>query len=203
MGLDIHHLYATHRQDPQKFCRVEQFRSQMRPREHYFQEYENEHLDWEKMFASHCLDHAHYRIMSRSSDGRYTIYVFVDADSAGLRGPVRAVFSNEPRATFRFMQRSRFRLPFPRSATKDALRVFGPFATVMKRETVVFFEPAGYQRGGASDAFFREFLPDDLTSSRERVERIHDTMVPEARDGFREQFLDNWDGDRSFVLISW
>lgn len=203
MGLDIHHLYATHRQDPERFCSVDQFLSQMRPLESYFQQYDNEHLDWETMFAAHGLDHANYRSMLRTTLGRYTCFAFVDADSKGFNGPVRAVFSDEPRAKFRFMQRSRFRLPLPKSATKDALRVFGPFATVMKRETVVFFDEAGYQRGGASDAFYSEFMPDDLTCSRERVERIYDTMVPEARDGFRRQFLENWDRDRSFVLISW
>jgi hypothetical protein len=203
MGLDIYHFYATHRQDPQKFCRVGPFASQMMPLERYFQDYENEHLDWEKMFASHGLDHTKYRVMARTTDGRHTCYVFVDADSAGINGPVRAIFSNERPAFFRFLQRSRFRVPLPKSATKDALRVFGPFATVMKREKVVFYESVGYQRNSVSDTFYRAFPPDDLTCSRERVKVIHDTTLPEARDDFRNQFLDNWDPDRSFVLISY
>jgi hypothetical protein len=203
MGLDIYHFYATHRPDPQKFCRVAPFLTAMMPLESYFQEHENEHLDWEKMFASHGLDHRKYRVMARTTDGRYTCVVFVDADSAGANGPVRAIFSNERPAVFRFLQRSRFRLPLPKSATKDALRVFGPFATIMKRETVVFYEPAGYQRNGVSDAFYHQFPPDDVTCSRERVEMIYDATLPESRDGFKRQFLDNWDRDRSFVLISY
>jgi len=203
MGLDIYHFYATQRQDPQKFCRVQPFLNQFMPLERYFQDYENEHLDWEKMFASHGLDHARYRLMAQTTDGRYTCYVFVDADSAGVNGPVRAIFSNERPAFFRFLQRSRFRLPLPKSATKDALRAFGPFATIMKREQVVFYEPAGYQRNSVSDAFYRAFPPDDLTCSRERVQVIHDATVPEARDNFRKQFLDNWNRERSFVVVSY
>jgi hypothetical protein len=73
----------------------------------------------------------------------------------------------------------------------------------MKRETVVFYEPVGYQRNGVSDAFYHEFLPDDVTCSQQRVKMIHDSILPEGRDDFRQQFLDNWDRDRSFVLISY
>src|SRR5262249_56141378 len=55
MGLDIHHLYATHRQDPERFCPVDQFLSQMRPLESYFQQYNHQHLACDPIFSTPTL----------------------------------------------------------------------------------------------------------------------------------------------------
>jgi hypothetical protein len=199
MALDILHLYATHDRTTQRFCRVEAFADQMKPLEPYFQPFKNQHIDWKKMFAAHGLVYADHRVLGRTTDGGYTSVSFVDADTEGADAPVRAIFSNEPRARFRFLQRTRFIL----LGDKDTVRAFGPFATVMKTDMVVFFEQVGYQRDGVSDAFFQQFQPDDLTCARDRVAWIHDAVLPEAREGFKTQFLDNWDERRSFVLISY
>src|SRR5262249_54201966 len=63
----------------------------------------------------------------------------------------------------------------------------------MRTETVVFYEPVGHQKDAVSEAFFQEFKPDDLTCSRERVDRIRDLVLAEAREDFARNFLDTWD----------
>jgi hypothetical protein len=203
MGLDIHHLYATNKKDPLRFCRVDAFLDEMQPRAQYFRHHENRHVDWEYMFAKRGLVFSDYRILSRASKGKYMSFAFVDADSPGVVGPVRAILSNELRMPFGFLQRSRFTDPYTEGGSENALRVFGPFGTLMKTETVVFYEPVGHQKDGVSEAFFQEFKPDDLTCSRARVDRILDMVLPEAREDFERNFLDKWDETRSFVLISW
>jgi len=203
MGLDIHHLYATTKEDPRRFCRVDQFRDEMQPRQRFFRQHKNRHVDWEYMFAKRGLAYSDYRLLSRASKGKYMSFAFVDADSPGVAGPVRVIFSNELRMPFGLLQRSRFTDPFTEGGSEGALRVFGPFGSVMKSETVVFYQPIGHQKDGVTEAFFQEFKPDDLTCSRERVERIRDMVLPEAREDFERDFLDKWDDTRSFVLISW
>jgi hypothetical protein len=169
----------------------------------YFQQHENEHLDWERMFSSHGLDFKRHRLLAQSRSGKHSCYLFTDAESTGVNGPVRAMFSNERRAIIPFLQRSRFRFPLDKSAHKNALRVFGPFATVMKKETVIFFETAGYQRNSVSQAFYHEFAPDDATCSISRVKTIYEATLPEAREHFKRDFLDCWEDGRSFVMISY
>jgi hypothetical protein len=203
MGLDIHHLYATTKEDPSRFCRVEQFLGEMQPRRRFFRQHKNRHVDWEYMFAKRGLVYSHYRLLSRASKGKYMMFAFVDADSPGVVGPVRVIFSNELRMPFGFLQRSRFPDPDTEGGSEAALRVFGQFGTLMKAETVVFYQPVGHQKDGVSEAFFQEFKPDDLTCSRQRVDLIYDRVLPEAREDFKRDFLDKWDETRSFVLISW
>lgn len=203
MGLDIYHFRASDRPDPTQFFRVEPYMSEMQPLASYFQQHENEHLDWEGMFSSQGLDFKRHRLMVQTRAGKYACYVFTDAEGAGINGPVRAIFSNERRAFFPFLQRSRFRLPLQTSAYKNALRVFGPFATVMKKETVVFFENAGYQRNSVSQTFYQVFAPDDATCSMERVNAIYEATLPEAREHFKRNFIDSWEDGRSFVVISY
>src|ERR1700722_4144283 len=203
MGLDIYHFRASHQPDPLRFFRVEGFVREMQPLAPYFQQHENEHLDWERMFSSHRLDFKRHRLLTRTTDGKYTCYVFTDAESAGLNGPIRAIFSNERRAIFPFLQRSRFRLPLQKTAYKNALWVFGPFETIMKKETVIFFENVGYQRNSVSKTFYQAFAPDDATCSMERVKKIYKATLPEAREHFKRNFIDAWEDGRSFVLISY
>ncbi len=202
MGLDIHHLQATLSREGRHFCRVEAFLTQMQPLERYFQQAENEHVDWEKMFATRGLVYENYRLKSRGTDGTYTAYAFADAGIGGAADPVKVIFSNEPRLSFlpKFMLRSKFE---PAGTSASTLRFFGPFPTVTKSDAVVFFDRAGHQQNGVAEEFYREFRPDDLTCSRERVERIYELTLPEFRDEFKRTFLDNWEEGRSFVLISW
>src|SRR5262249_54968427 len=174
-----------------------------RPARGFFRNTNTRHVDWEYMFAKRGLVYSDYRLLSRTSKGKYMSFAFVDADSPGVAGPVRVIFSNEMRMPFGFLQRSRFPDPYTEAGSEGVLRVFGPFGTLVKSETVMFYEPVGHQKDGVSEAFFREFKPDDLTCSRERVERIRDMVLPEAREDFEDKFLDKWDEARSFVLISW
>ena len=200
MGLDILHVYA--KKDTQdNFCRVDNFLNEMKPLQGYFQEHDNPHIDWEKMFADRGLVDKKYRIVSRASDGKHTSFFFIDADAVGLDHPVKAVFSNEWQFPLlpKFMQRSNFRLPTARKAP----HFFGPFAMTMKTETVIFYDVAGYQRNGVSEEFYYHFRPDDVTCLQHRVEGIYQSTIPEMRENFKRTFMDNWIEGRSFVLISY
>jgi hypothetical protein len=157
--------------------------------------------DWERMFAARGLVHGNYRVMSMGTDGRARSFAFVDADAVGFDHPVRAVFSEEWQFPLlpKFLQRSRFRFP----GSNRAPHFFGPFATVMKLETVIFYDVAGYQRNGVNEDFYHSFRPDDVTCMEHRVEAIYQATVPELREEFKRTFMDNWIDGRSFVLISY
>jgi hypothetical protein len=200
VGLDIYHLYAK-REAGRDFCRVDGVLEEMKPLQSYFQKHENAHLDWETMFSARGLDYRNYAQRSRTTNGIHTAFGFVDAASTSLNDPIKVVFSNERllRRLPSFMQPKMLRHP----QFKNARKFLGPFATVMKVETVVFNDTVGYQRNGVADAFYRTFKPDDVTCLRQRVETIYEVTEPKLRDQFKRVFLDNWDEGRSFVLISW
>jgi hypothetical protein len=200
LGLDIYHAHAKSEVDG-KFFTVDQHLDEMKPLKPYFQQQENPHLDWERMFAARGLVHGNYRVMSMGTDGGARSFAFVDADAVGFDHPVRAVFSDEWQFPLlpKFLQRSRFRFP----GSNRAPHFFGPFATVMKLETVIFYDVAGYQRNGVNEDFYHSFRPDDVTCMEHRVEAIYQATVPELREEFKRTFMDNWIDGRSFVLISY
>jgi hypothetical protein len=200
MGLGLFHVHAKH-EAGEKFCRVGNFSNELKPLQHYFQEHDNPHIDWEKMFGERGLVYQNHRVMSRATDGRYTCFVFVKADAVGLHHPIQAVFSNERQFPLlpKFMRRSRFPLPGARKAP----HFFGPFATAMKTETVIFYDVVGYQRNGVSEEFYHHFRPDDVTCLEHRVEGIYQSTIPEMRANFKRTFMDNWMEGRSLVLISY
>jgi hypothetical protein len=200
LGLDLFHVHAKHEAD-EKFCRVGNFFDELTPLRSYFQEHDNPHINWEKMFAERGLVYRDYRVMSRAFDGKCTCFFFVDADAAGFQHPIRAVFSDESRFPLlpKFMKRSKFDMP----AARKAPHFFGPFEMVMKTETVIFYDVAGYQRNGVSDEFYHHFRPDEVTCLEHRVYAIYQSTIPEAREDFKRKFLDNWIEGRSFVLISY
>lgn len=200
MGLDIYHAHAKRDVD-KKFFRVDTVLNELKSLETYFQIHENPHIDWEKMFADHGLVYRSYRVMARTTGGKHNCFVFVDADAVGLNHPIRAVFSDEWQFPLlpKFMQRSRFRLP----AARKAPHFFGPFAKIMKSETVIFYDLVGYQRNGVSREFYHYFRPDDVTCLEDRIKAIYQTTAPEIRENFKRTFMDNWIDGRSFVIISY
>jgi hypothetical protein len=201
MGLDIYHAQAKPEVD-KRFCRVDMFLNELKPLQSFFQIHPNPHIDWEKMFADHGLVYRNYRVLSRSTDGRHNCFAFVDVGAVGFNHPVRVIFSDEWQLPFlpRFMRRSRLsRFPGSWKVPKH----FGSFATIMKSETVIFYDLVGYHRNGVSNDFYHSFRPDDATCLKDRVERIHQMTVPEAREGFKRSFIDNWIDGRSFVIISY
>lgn len=198
MGLDIYHAVAK-QEAAGRFFRVDGI-SRMKPLQTYFQPHSNPHFDWPKMFADRGLIYQNLRIGVRATDGKNTCFVFVDGAAEGM-GEARAIFSDEwrPPLVPRFLLPSKFR--FPRAG--KAPHFFGPFATVMKTETVVFYDLAGYQRNSVSDEFYQRFLPDDVTCDRNRAVELHRMTAIEAQDEFKRNFLDNWVDDRSFIIVSY
>ncbi len=200
MGLDIYHAQAKREVD-KRFLRVGEAADELQPLRSYFQTHHNPHIDWEKMFADRGLVYRDHRVMTRATDGRHNCFVFVDANAVGFNHPVRAVFSDERQFPLipKFMQRSRFSAP----GWRKAPHFFGPLETIMKSETVIFYDLAGYQRNGVSDEFYHCFRPDDVTCLEHRVDGIYQMTAPEARQDFKRTFMDNWIDGRSFVIISY
>ena len=143
MGLDIYHAQAKREVD-KRFFRVETASYELKPLQPYFQIHENPHIDWDKMFADRGLVYQSHRVLCHATDGRRRCVAFVDAEAAGLDHPVRVVFSDERKFPLlpKFMQRSKFRIP----QAKKAPHFFGPFETIMKSETVIFYDLVGYQQ---------------------------------------------------------
>jgi hypothetical protein len=200
MGLDLFHAHAKSEVDKQ-FFRVDRSAEELKSPQNYFQEYGNPHINWEKMFADRGLVYQKYRVMGHSTDGKHSCFVFVDADAVGINHPIRAVFSNEWQFSLlpRFMQRSKFRL----AKVRPSRYFFGPFVTVMKTETVIFYDVVGYQRNGVSQEFYHHFRPDDVTCLEYRVEAIYQSASSDLRESFKRNFMDNWIDGRSFLIISY
>jgi hypothetical protein len=200
MGLDICHAQAKHKVDG-NFFRVDTFLEELKSLESYFQLHQNQHIDWEKMFADRGLTFGSYRVMSRATDGINSCFVFVDANAVGFDHPIRAVFSDEWQLPLlpKFMQRSKFRIP----GSRKAPHFFGAFEKIMKSENVIFYDVVGYQRNGVSDEFYRCFQPDDVTCLEHRVEGVYQMTAPGLRENFKNTFMDNWIVGRSFVIISY
>jgi hypothetical protein len=70
-------------------------------------------------------------------------------------------------------------------------------------DDVVYAKQLGYQRNDVVDGFFQEFSPDWMFSEKLYAQRIFELTIPEAQQAFRTNFLDNWDDQRSLVVISW
>lgn len=60
---------------------------------------------------------------------------------------------------------------------------------------------AGYQRKSVLGEFYDEFAAWEIITDRARVERIHALTVPEVQEHFKQEFLDNWEEGRSFVIV--
>lgn len=200
MGLDLLHVHAKQETD-KNFYTADNFLRELKPLQSYFRKHANPHFDWAKMFAERGLVYENYRIISRATDGKHTCFFFVDADAVGFDHPIRCAFSDERQFQLlpKFMQRSKFRFP----GSRQAPHFFGPLATVMKTETVIFYDVVGYQRNGVSEEFYHYFRPDDVTCLEHRVEGIYQTTVPELREDFKRTFMDNWIDGRSFVIVSY
>ncbi|MBX9773802.1 MAG: hypothetical protein K2Y71_05255 [Xanthobacteraceae bacterium] len=201
MGLDIYHAQAKREVDV-NFFRIDGMASdEFRSLQPYVQVHQNPHTDWEKMFSDQGLVYGNYRAVVRATDGRRNCFAFVDADAVGFEAPIRVIFSDEWQFPLlpRFMQRSKFNVP----GSKKAPHFFGPFATIMKSENVVFYDIVGYQRNGVSDDFYQCFRPDDVTCLENRVEGIYQMTAPELREEFKRTFMNNWIDGRSFVIISY
>jgi hypothetical protein len=69
MRLDLFHAYAKHETD-KKFLRVGHFSNELTSLRSYFQEHNNPHIDWERMFGERGLIYPKYRVMSRATDGK-------------------------------------------------------------------------------------------------------------------------------------
>jgi hypothetical protein len=153
------------------------------------------------MFADRGLDFGRYQVWSRHARGKYNCFVFTDAGDVEIGSPIRVVFSDEWQIPLipNSMQRSRLSPP----NAKKAQHFFGPFATVMRSETVIFYDIVGYQQHGVSEEFYERFRPDDVTCLAPQVESIYQLTDPELRAGFKRDFMDNWIDGRSFVIISY
>jgi hypothetical protein len=200
MGLDIFHAHAKRDVDS-KFYRVEDELAEFKPLQSYIQIHQNPHLDWERMFADRGLGAERYRILSRATDGKHNCFAFADANAVGFDAPIKAVFSDEWQFPWlpKFMQRSSLSMP----GAKKAPHFFGPFATIMKSEKVIFYDIVGYQRNGVSGEFYNCFRPDDVTCLEHRIEGIYQMTDPQLRDQFKRTFMDNWIEGRSFVIVSY
>ena len=70
------------------------------------------------------------------------------------------------------------------------------------RHRVLYVRRVGYQRKGMERGFYDRYPPDLVTVDRRIVEAMYDLTQPDAREQFSTSFLDNWDEDRSLVVVS-
>ena len=177
MGLDIFHKKVCH-DDPEGHYDIDDDDSGENPLKKFAAlaiEKTNTYIDWAQTFARRSLNADHYTMGMMSSSGDGTEYVFYRSTEAPPDLPERVSFSDNP-------------------GCEDLV-------TFQKVDRVVPCVEAGYQRKSVRQAFYQEFAPWETITDRARVERIHALTLPDSQPAFKAQFLDNWEDDKSFVVV--
>lgn len=138
----------------------------------------NRYIDWAASFAARGLSCEHFMMASQVWDSTGTC----------------AKFMRTPEAPVDVPERVQFRW----GRTEDD---FGDLVLVDRLDQVLQASEIGYQRKGVESEFFREFESWEVITDLARVERILELCLADRRKTFRRDFLDNWDDERSFVIV--
>jgi hypothetical protein len=182
MGLDIYHFRA---QDPAATMptSVREFLAAdaaLQKLSAFATKKTNKYLDWPATFAkvNQPFEHYAHGTWGSSKDGMY--HGFSRKEGAPPHLPER--------------------LEFRYGRTENDL---GDLVIGDREDTIIFADEAGYQGKLVRSAFFHEFQAREYITDRERVEHIHAMTLPEHQQHFQKAFLDNWDDERSFVVVSY
>jgi len=138
----------------------------------------NQYIDWPATFAKVNQPFEHYSLSSWGSAEVGAEYVFYRRSGAPAELPEKLTFC------------------YGRTEGDQ-----GDLVVVDREDLVIFCKEVGYQRKSVEGTFFAEFDGWEIITDRQRVERICALTYPEYRADFRQVFLDNWDDERSFVVV--
>jgi hypothetical protein len=180
MGLDIHH-YRTEDPNQADVDSAREFNLEdpaLAKFARFASKKTNQYIDWPATFAKVSQPFEHYSQGSWSSTPAGAEYGFYRRSAAPADLPEKI--------TFRY------------GGTEDDQ---GDLVVVDREDTVIFCEEVGYQRKSVDGAFYGEFNGWEIITDRQRVERICTLTYPDCQADFRQAFLDNWDDERSFVVV--
>lgn len=201
MGLDLYHFRALDVVSEQSVS-IEPASPEIVARCQFFKKKINQYIDFERLFSENNLSFHDYsmtnRIVTMKLGPLIEEYYFCRNENFD-RYNTDLYFTNKrsllplrPRPDPYFNQHKRCR----------SFRVKAyPYRD--QEDTVIYLQEVGYQRKDVLDTFFNEFPPDMTTADLEKVKRIHELTIPDAKDSYRRNFIDNWNDEESILVISW
>jgi hypothetical protein len=205
MGLDIYHFHVKDEVTDDPII-VDVSQPQLRKIIHFSRKKTNQYFDHARLLTDHAFSPQDYRMVFQQrrlgATGKFETddFYFCAADDPDPMNPTRTGLYFTSRRSFLFTPKPH--LP-PNARKKVKTFKVRQYPMEDRLDDVVYGVSVGYQRKEVVDDFFNEFPPDWAFAERRYAERIFELTVPEARQNFRSNFLDNWDDDHSLVVISW
>ncbi|MDI3562363.1 hypothetical protein [Bradyrhizobium sp. Arg816] len=203
MGLDIYHLHID--DDVTDFpviIDVEQ--AQLQKIVQFSRKKTNQYIDFERLLSDHGFSAQdyyqalHQRELSGIGKFSDSFYFCPTGESDPMNPTQTGLYFTDKRSFF---------APKPQLPPNVLKRLkafkIKQYPMVDRLEDVVYTKQIGYQRNAVADAFFNEFLPDGMFVEKSYAQRIFELTIAEAQQDFRTSFLDNWDDQRSLVVVSW
>lgn len=204
MGLDIYHFHVCDEVNDNP-VKVDISQPQLQKIAPFSRKKTNQYTDLRRLLSDHGFSSQDYRLVFRQrgmgGSGFLTDdYYFCAANEQDPMNPKSPGVYFTDRRSFLFTPKPHL----PPSARKLVKTIkVKQYPMEDRLDDVVYAVSAGYQRKNVVDDFFNVFPPDWAFAERTYAERILELTVPEARQEFRSNFLDNWNDGRSLVVISW
>jgi hypothetical protein len=203
MGLDIYHLHVRDEVTDNR-VKIDATQPQLQKIVPFSRKVTNQYIDFARLLVEHGYSPQDYRLgfhqhemwgIGKSADN----YYFIAADDPDPMNPTKtALYFTDKKSFFP----TKPQLP-PNALKKTKRHKLKAYPMREQQDDVVYVTQAGYQRKNVFDQFFAEFPPDFIFAERSYADQLLELTVPEARNEYRANFLDNWDPQRSMVVISW
>lgn len=139
---------------------------------------EHQYVDWNATFARKNLTPQDYHCVMQSNGEGCVEFTFQRRDEAPANVPEKVSFTH----------------PHDKPNESDLV-------LYTKDDQVLGAIEVGYQRKSVFGAFYDEFEGWEFVTDKSRVERIYALTHPDYQPAFKQNFLDNWEEGRSFVIV--
>ena len=198
MGLDIFHLKVLQQgsegNDVFQIHKNDQNQPIFEKYRNFIELVENQYIDWPANFQDNGLDADDFSMRTHQMRSQIFVgivnqYDFVSkSEDSDLNAKVKVRFVDKS-PIFGFLKKEN--------------AIYGSLTTMTVSEAVIKAEQAGYQRGHANDEFYDLFTPDAGITDFKDLLKMYSSVLPDAKNHFKSEFLDKWDENRSCVVVSW
>lgn len=66
-----------------------------------------------------------------------------------------------------------------------------------------WYQELSYQRKGVLKSFYDKYKPDEFLFHKNDLQILMELILPELRESFRKEFIDKFEEDRNFIMMSY